>query len=121
MFSHPMWVQVFQLALAFDKMKSCRHKRGGLHVFPSHVGASFQLALPRHDEILSPQGEEEVVFFVSSLPVSVKRLAKHLRGHWGIENSLHWGARGPAEDPALPVLAVLQSSARLARLSCFAT
>jgi len=22
-----MWVQVFQLALAFDKMKSCRHKR----------------------------------------------------------------------------------------------
>lgn len=32
----------------------------------------------------------EVVFFISSLPVSVKRLAKHLRGHWGIENSLHW-------------------------------
>ena len=23
-------------------------------------------------------------------PVSVPRLAKHLRGHWGIENSLHW-------------------------------
>ena len=33
---------------------------------------------------------QEVVFFISSLPVSVKRLAKHLRGHWGIENSLHW-------------------------------
>lgn len=62
-----------------------------------------------------------MVFFISSLPVSVKRLAKHLRGHWGIENSLHWGARGTAEDPALPVLAVRQSSARLARLNCFAT
>jgi predicted transposase YbfD/YdcC len=32
----------------------------------------------------------EVVFFISSLPPSVQRLAKHLRGHWGIENSLHW-------------------------------
>ena len=48
-----LWVQVFQLALAFDKMKSCRHKRGGCEF--SHVGASFQLARPRHDEILSPQ------------------------------------------------------------------
>lgn len=32
----------------------------------------------------------EVVFFISSLPPSVQRLAKHLRGHWGVENSLHW-------------------------------
>jgi hypothetical protein len=32
----------------------------------------------------------EVVFFISSLPPSVQRLAKHLRRNWGIENSLHW-------------------------------
>jgi predicted transposase YbfD/YdcC len=32
----------------------------------------------------------EVVFFISSLTPTVKRLAKHLRGHWGVENSLHW-------------------------------
>ena len=33
---------------------------------------------------------DEVAFFISSLSPAVKKLAKHLRGHWGIENSLHW-------------------------------
>ena len=27
---------------------------------------------------------------VSSVPPKVKRLAKAIRDHWGIENSLHW-------------------------------
>jgi predicted transposase YbfD/YdcC len=34
--------------------------------------------------------QEEVVYFISSLPPQVKRLARLIRGHWGIENSLHW-------------------------------
>jgi predicted transposase YbfD/YdcC len=33
---------------------------------------------------------EETMFFISSLPPRVRKIAKHLRGHWGIENSLHW-------------------------------
>ncbi len=32
----------------------------------------------------------EIVYFVSSLPAKVKRFAKAVRGHWGIENRLHW-------------------------------
>ncbi|QDU88974.1 Transposase DDE domain protein [Pirellulimonas nuda] len=38
------------------------------------------------------KGEEsrEVSFFVSSLPPKVRALAKHVRGHWGVENALHW-------------------------------
>ena len=43
----------------------------------------------RHRE----QGEkesDEVAFFISSLPPKVRTLAKHVRGHWAIENSLHW-------------------------------
>jgi predicted transposase YbfD/YdcC len=32
----------------------------------------------------------EVSFFISSLPPKVKRIARYVRGHWGIENSLHW-------------------------------
>jgi predicted transposase YbfD/YdcC len=32
----------------------------------------------------------EVSFFISSLPPKVKRIARYIRGHWGIENSLHW-------------------------------
>jgi len=48
-----LWVRVFNLHFP-DKMKSCRHKRGGVQGFPcgcefSHVVASFQLALPRQD------------------------------------------------------------------------
>ena len=31
-----------------------------------------------------------VTFFISSLPPRVKRIARHVRGHWGVENSLHW-------------------------------
>jgi len=36
------------------------------------------------------QESHAVTFFISSLPPRVKRIARHVRGHWGIENSLHW-------------------------------
>jgi len=29
-------------------------------------------------------------YYISSLPAQVKRLAAAVRGHWGIENGLHW-------------------------------
>lgn len=32
----------------------------------------------------------EVRYYISSLPLSVKRMASAARGHWSIENSLHW-------------------------------
>jgi predicted transposase YbfD/YdcC len=32
----------------------------------------------------------EFRFYISSLPCAVKKLAAAARGHWGIENSLHW-------------------------------
>ncbi|MGE4105413.1 MAG: ISAs1 family transposase, partial [Pirellulales bacterium] len=33
---------------------------------------------------------DQVSFYLSSLPPKVKRLARYIRGHWGIENGLHW-------------------------------
>lgn len=36
------------------------------------------------------QTQEEITYFISSLPPEVKRLARLIRDHWGIENSLHW-------------------------------
>jgi predicted transposase YbfD/YdcC len=33
---------------------------------------------------------DEVRYYISSLPAQVKRFAQCARGHWGIENSLHW-------------------------------
>ena len=32
----------------------------------------------------------DVRFYISSLCVGVKQFAESARGHWGIENSLHW-------------------------------
>jgi predicted transposase YbfD/YdcC len=42
--------------------------------------------------ITEREGEEcsEVRYYISSLGPGVKRFAKAVRGHWGIENSLHW-------------------------------
>lgn len=43
----------------------------------------------RHSE--SGSGEtDEVRYFISSLPLSIKRFAASVRGHWSIENTLHW-------------------------------
>lgn len=33
---------------------------------------------------------EETSYYLSSLPPAVKRIARYIRGHWGIENTLHW-------------------------------
>lgn len=32
----------------------------------------------------------EVRFFIASIPMGVKRFARYVRGHWAIENTLHW-------------------------------
>jgi len=42
---------------------------------------------------LSTRGDQEtydVRYYLSSLPLDVKLFAKSVRGHWAIENTLHW-------------------------------
>jgi predicted transposase YbfD/YdcC len=36
------------------------------------------------------QTTDDVRYYINSLPLNVKLFAKSVRGHWGIENSLHW-------------------------------
>ncbi len=39
----------------------------------------------------APEGSStEHRYYISSLPLGVRRLARGIRGHWGIENSLHY-------------------------------
>jgi len=33
---------------------------------------------------------EELSYYVSSLPPKVRAFARAVRGHWGIENRMHW-------------------------------
>jgi predicted transposase YbfD/YdcC len=36
------------------------------------------------------KASDEARYFISSLPAKVRRLARAVRQHWGIENGLHW-------------------------------
>jgi predicted transposase YbfD/YdcC len=36
------------------------------------------------------KSSSEVRFFIASIPMGVKDFARYVRGHWAIENTLHW-------------------------------
>jgi predicted transposase YbfD/YdcC len=40
--------------------------------------------------VVNGVASDEIVYYLSSLPPRVKQFAKAVRGHWGIENCLHW-------------------------------
>lgn len=44
------------------------------------------------ESIRSVKGKSTIErrFFLSSLPLDARKLAKSVRGHWGVENALHW-------------------------------
>ena len=48
------------------------------------MGSSFRFTIRDGKET------SEVRYYISILPLGVKRFAESARGHWGIENSLHW-------------------------------
>jgi predicted transposase YbfD/YdcC len=52
--------------------------------------ASVVLVIRRCADHATGQTSDEVRYFISSLPAKVKRLARAVRQHWGIENGLHW-------------------------------
>ena len=48
------------------------------------------IGMVRRTRVVNGVEGNEIAFFVSSLSPQVKRFAKAARGHWGIENRLHW-------------------------------
>jgi len=40
--------------------------------------------------VVAGEESDEIVYYLSSLPPKVRTFAKAVRGHWGIENRLHW-------------------------------
>jgi predicted transposase YbfD/YdcC len=52
--------------------------------------ATVVLVIRRCVDRATGKSSEEVRYFLSSLPAKVKRLARAVRQHWGIENGLHW-------------------------------
>jgi len=48
------------------------------------------VAMVKSIRIIDGERSEQVRYYISSLPGNAKRLLAAVRGHWGIENSLHW-------------------------------
>ena len=48
------------------------------------------LGMVTRRRVVKGEEQQEVQFYLSSLPVKMQRLAKAIRGHWSIENQLHW-------------------------------
>jgi predicted transposase YbfD/YdcC len=44
----------------------------------------------RRERTVNGQTSEEVCYFIGSRRMAARRYAQALRGHWGIENNLHW-------------------------------
>ncbi len=59
--------------------------------FP-HCTQTIRLTRDRHDHATGNK-TRELVFAITSLPpgqASAENLAGYIRGHWGIENRIHW-------------------------------
>jgi predicted transposase YbfD/YdcC len=48
------------------------------------------IGMVQRTRIVDGKESEEILYYVSSLPPKVKTFAEAVRGHWGIENRLHW-------------------------------
>ena len=48
------------------------------------------IGLVMRTRVVDGEISEEVIYYLSSLPPKVKTFARAVRGHWGIENRLHW-------------------------------
>jgi predicted transposase YbfD/YdcC len=48
------------------------------------------IGMVQRTRVLDGKASEEIVYYLSSLPPKVKTFAQAVRGHWGIENQLHW-------------------------------
>ncbi len=48
------------------------------------------IAMVKAERCIGAQREVKTRYFISSLPSDAKQLLSAIRGHWGIENKLHW-------------------------------
>ena len=71
-------ITYYQLEIPEDLV--CKKDWKGLRT----IGVAIRHSQSGQDEA------DDVRYYICSLPLGVKRFAKCVRGHWGIENTLHW-------------------------------
>ncbi len=62
--------------------RSCVSSESRANAFGNHR--------PIRERNLDGEVSSEAGYYISSLGNEIKQLASAIRGHWGIENSLHW-------------------------------
>jgi len=62
---------------------------GDLHQIDQWAGVQTIVMVKRVRQLWN-QTTVETMFYLSSLPCDVGRIAHAIRAHWGIENQLHW-------------------------------
>ena len=62
-----------------DEFKQ-REKWAGLNT----IGVAIRVSVANEKESIDTR------YYLSSLPLNVKKFASSVRGHWAIENTLHW-------------------------------
>src|SRR5713101_7084677 len=85
-----------------SKLKTCEKKNHGRTEQRTYTAMAAPTCIKRHwpdaqsiirvcrEATVDGKKTKEVRDFISSLPPDVERLAFAIRGHWGIENKLHW-------------------------------
>lgn len=48
------------------------------------------IVMVQRERIVDGKTSNETSYYITSLPSNAKEVARAIRGHWGIENSLHW-------------------------------
>ena len=72
-------------------MKVARPFQGvGLLLHKHGLEPPMELSVAIRESHKDGKVTREVRYFFSSMPVGVQRSAQSVRGHWSIENTLHW-------------------------------
>lgn len=73
--------------------RCCRVLEAGSHVCDPELWAGLQTIAQverRSTDKASGQVQTETRYFISSLPAQAALIAQAVRGHWSVENNLHW-------------------------------
>ena len=60
------------------------------HVFSDKWSGIQTIARIHSQREIGEKDETQTRYFISSLPCNAELIARAIRGHWGIENSMHW-------------------------------
>jgi len=81
---------------------------------PEHWAGLRSIGMVERECLQGDRTTVEQRFFIASIPADARRFAKAVRGHWGIENTLHWRLDVTLSEDASRI----RKGNRLAMMTC---